>query len=51
MLTIADRKGSFKGRLNSRTFEIIWITPQKAAGLDYERKQTKWLNMKEYACS
>ena len=37
-LTIGERQGEFPGMLKSRTFEIIWIGRQKAAGLDFQAK-------------
>ncbi|MEO6719549.1 MAG: DUF5110 domain-containing protein, partial [Ferruginibacter sp.] len=37
-LTIADRKGSFNGIMQSRTFNIIWINKQKPVSLGGETK-------------
>jgi alpha-D-xyloside xylohydrolase len=34
-LTIGERKGEFDGMLNSRTFEIKWISKNKPSGLDF----------------
>ena len=36
-LSIGARQGSFPGMLPQRTFEVVWVTPQHAAGLDFER--------------
>jgi alpha-D-xyloside xylohydrolase len=37
-LTVADRKGRFSGMLEHRTINIVFITPQSAKGLDFNRK-------------
>jgi alpha-D-xyloside xylohydrolase len=37
-LTIGQRKGDFPGMLRTRTFEVVWITPQKPYGLDFGSK-------------
>lgn len=37
-LTIGNRKGSFKGMLQSRTFKIVVISPKSAKGLNFEVK-------------
>jgi alpha-D-xyloside xylohydrolase len=37
-LTIGDRKGTFPGMLNERTFRIVWVTPTAAKSLDFDRK-------------
>ncbi|MFD2284961.1 TIM-barrel domain-containing protein [Pedobacter petrophilus] len=42
-LTIADRKGSFQGMLQNRTFNIIRITPNKAKPLDFNQTPEKTL--------
>ncbi len=34
-LTIGSRSGSFPGMLHRRTFEIIWVTKDRPAGLDF----------------
>lgn len=34
-LTIGERQGEFAGMLATRTFEIVWIGPQKPSGLDF----------------
>ncbi|MBN1457227.1 MAG: DUF5110 domain-containing protein, partial [Sedimentisphaerales bacterium] len=35
-LTIDTRKGEFAGMLKTRTFEIVWVTPDQAKALDME---------------
>ena len=35
-LTIGKRQGEFPGMLQSRTFEIVWISTQKPVGLDFQ---------------
>jgi len=35
-LTIHPRQGQFPGMLQKRTFEIVWITPQRAKSPDFE---------------
>jgi len=37
-LTLGQRRGSFSGMLKNRTFNIIFITPKSAKGLDFNRK-------------
>jgi alpha-D-xyloside xylohydrolase len=37
-LTIGTRVGEFPGMLRSRTFEIVWNTKGRSAGLDFGRK-------------
>jgi len=37
-LTIGDRKGSFKGMLENRTFKIVVITAKSAKALDFNQK-------------
>ena len=37
-LTIGKREGEFKGMLNNRTFEVIWISNTKPVGLDSSSK-------------
>jgi alpha-D-xyloside xylohydrolase len=37
-LTVGDRKGSFKGMLENRTFKIVVITPKSAKALDFNQK-------------
>ncbi|MFB5944873.1 glycoside hydrolase family 31 protein [Albibacterium profundi] len=37
-LTIGQKKGSFKGMLKGRTFNIIYVSPQTASGYDDEKK-------------
>jgi alpha-D-xyloside xylohydrolase len=34
-LTLGPRKGRFPGMLNERTFEVIWVSAQNAARLDF----------------
>lgn len=38
-LTIADRKGSFDGMLQSRRFNIVTVSPAKAQQLDFDATQ------------
>jgi alpha-D-xyloside xylohydrolase len=33
-LTIADRKGSFPGVLNDRTFRVVWVSPKNGTGVE-----------------
>ena len=40
-ITVGDRKGSFNGMLQKRTFRINFITPKKTKGLDVETKSEK----------
>jgi len=40
-VTIGDRKGSFNGMLQKRTFRINFITPDKAKGCDFDAKCDK----------
>ncbi len=35
-ITIEDRKGSFNGKINKRTFNIIMVTKENALPLDLE---------------
>jgi alpha-D-xyloside xylohydrolase len=35
-LTIGKREGSFEGMISKRTFNIVWITKNKAIALDFE---------------
>jgi len=37
-LDIAARKGSFKGMLNNRTINVVFIGPANLKGLDFDRK-------------
>lgn len=37
-LSIADRKGSFKGMLPSRNIRVVYITPNTAKPLDFDQK-------------
>lgn len=37
-LTVGDRKGSFNGMLENRTFKIVVITPKSAKALDFNQK-------------
>jgi alpha-D-xyloside xylohydrolase len=37
-LTIAARKGAFPNMLRIRTFEIVWVNPDKPAALDFDSK-------------
>jgi alpha-D-xyloside xylohydrolase len=37
-LTVSDRKGTFKGMLQSRNIRIIVITPKSAKALDFSQK-------------
>jgi len=37
-LTIGTREGEFSGMLQTRTFEIIWISELKARGFDFKMK-------------
>lgn len=39
-LSIAARKGSFKGMLEDRTFRIIWINPDRPMKLDFDKEQS-----------
>jgi alpha-D-xyloside xylohydrolase len=43
-LTIADRKGTFKGMLENRTFNIIFITPKKAKALNFNQTPDKTIH-------
>ena len=36
-LTIGARQGEFPGMLKTRTFEVVWITPENPAGLDFDK--------------
>jgi len=36
-LTIGERTGKFQGMLEKRTFEIIWITPERPRPLDFDQ--------------
>ncbi|HEX2534713.1 MAG TPA: TIM-barrel domain-containing protein [Chitinophagaceae bacterium] len=36
-LTIRDRKGSFPGMLQQRTFEVVWVSKDRPAGFDPAR--------------
>jgi len=38
ILTIGNRQGEFPGMLETRTFEIAWISAQKPSGLDFDSK-------------
>jgi len=40
-LTIGKRKGSFKGMLENRTFNIVWVTQKNQQKLDLDRKASK----------
>ncbi|MDZ7341658.1 MAG: DUF4968 domain-containing protein [candidate division KSB1 bacterium] len=35
-LTIGQRQGEFSGMLQTRTFEIVWVTPKKPVALDFQ---------------
>jgi alpha-D-xyloside xylohydrolase len=37
-LTLGKRKGDFPGMLATRTFEIVWMSNQRAAGIDFQSK-------------
>ena len=37
-LTIGSREGDFAGMLSKRTFEIVWIGPGRASGLNFASK-------------
>jgi alpha-D-xyloside xylohydrolase len=37
-ITIGKRKGEFNGMLNTRVFEIVWISKNKPSGLDFDKK-------------
>ena len=41
LLTIEDREGSFRGMLNSRTIEVVWVTAKNPVRMDFERKADK----------
>lgn len=43
MLTIGDRKGSYPGMLQKRTFRIVWLTPTKPKSLELDRKSNQEL--------
>ncbi len=38
-LSIAARKGIFKGMLKNRTFRVIWITPDRPVKLNFDKEQ------------
>jgi len=38
LLTIEKRQGDFTGMLETRTFEIVWISKEKPSKLDFEAK-------------
>jgi alpha-D-xyloside xylohydrolase len=38
VLTIGKRQGEFPGMLETRTFEIVWISAQRPSGLDFQAK-------------
>jgi alpha-D-xyloside xylohydrolase len=40
-LTIGKRQGEFSGMLQTRTFEIVWVTKEKSSGLDFQSKPDK----------
>ncbi len=40
-LTISDRQGEFEGMLNSRTFEIKWISKNNPSAMDFDSKADK----------
>lgn len=40
-ITVGDRRGSFKGMLQKRTFRINLITPDKAKGCDFDARCDK----------
>jgi alpha-D-xyloside xylohydrolase len=40
-LTIGKREGKFPGMLETRTFEIVWITKQKPSAMDFLSKPDK----------
>ena len=40
-LTIGTREGQFNGMLQSRQFNIVYVTPQSARALDLEKVQGK----------
>lgn len=35
-LTIGDREGAFDGMLETRIFEIVWVTPDRAQSLNFD---------------
>ncbi len=37
-LTIGKRQGEFPGMLETRTFEVVWISARKPSGLDFQAK-------------
>ena len=50
-LTIGERQGSFPGMLARRTFEVVWVTPQRAVGLDFERAPDRVVKYDGHAVS
>lgn len=40
-LTISDRKGTFEGMLNQRTFNVVFVSPDRKKGGDVELKADK----------
>jgi alpha-D-xyloside xylohydrolase len=43
-LSLEKRIGSYKGMLKNRTFNVVFITPGSAKGLDFNRKPDKTLS-------
>jgi alpha-D-xyloside xylohydrolase len=37
-LTIGKRQGQFPGMIKNKTIQIVWVTPGKQSGLDFEKK-------------
>jgi len=50
-LTIGERKGSFKGMLKNRTFNIVLVSPQSGAGVNTTTQFTKTVQYKGKAKS
>jgi alpha-D-xyloside xylohydrolase len=45
-LTIGARTGKFAGMLQSRVFEVVWISKDKPSGLDFDKKPAKVISYK-----
>jgi alpha-D-xyloside xylohydrolase len=43
-LTIEDRKGSFPGMQEERTFHIVWVTQAKPSDLNFNKKPNQIIN-------
>ena len=43
-LTIGERKGTFNGMLQNRTFNVIWVTKDKKTGIDTQRSTDQTVN-------